>query len=347
MPELTDFQKQYLAYLRKEEEEQLTANTDIISKFKDRLGQKGIILSDNNFKYYTTSGIIATFPEIISVLNNILIKDKEGLVRYDDLIRSFKRKPYAAGYLYSDEFAVMAHPYFRRSYHPKNSFAPRFIELFWGLTDDQIEKYVALDFDNVRLDINDLGYFEHDTWFGANFNRDIGSIPDGLVKLRPPMDLKASLVSFFFANTYSLDVKWATKAGVRTFQAEEFKTEDVTITKDGKEYFPVRYIHAEYDVGNENFRHFDGAIHFYTLDEYTSRRDSDFNYNSKNSSQIKALSKKLFKMNGVVSVERWIEFTCHFFTGNPLITEYFEGEYPEHIKEMLEKVKNPPQECGD
>ena len=29
------------------------------------------------------------------------------------------------------------------------------------------------------------------------------------------------------------------------------------------------------------FRHFDGAIHFYTENEYLSRRDSDFNYNSK------------------------------------------------------------------
>lgn len=343
MPELTDFQNQYLDSLRKEEAEQLTANADIINKFKDQLKQKGIILSDNNFKYYTTSGIIATFPEIISVFNNALIKDKEGLVRFDNLIHNFKRKSYAAGYLYSNEFAIMAHPYFRRGYHSINSFAPRFIELFWGLTDDQIEKYIALDFDNIRLDINDLGYFERDTWFGAKFNKDIGSIPDGLVKLCPPMDLKASLVSFFFAKAYSLDVKWATKGVIRSFQAEEFKSQDVTITKDDKEFFPVRYIHAEYDLENKYFRHFDGAIHFYTKEEYLVRRDSDFNYNSKNSSHIKTLSQKLFKMNGIVSVDRWIEFTCHFFTGNPLVIEYFEGQYPEHIKEMLEKVKNLSQ----
>jgi len=32
----------------------------------------------------------------------------------------------------------------------------------------------------------------------------------------------------------------------------------------------------------------------------------------------------------------WINFTSHFFSGNPLILEYFEGNYPKHIPEMLE-----------
>ncbi|WPU96223.1 hypothetical protein SNE25_11910 [Mucilaginibacter sabulilitoris] len=339
MPELTDFQKQYLESLRIEEAEQLAANSEIINKFKDQLAQNGISLTDDNFKYYQTSGIIANYPGIISVLNDTLVKDKEGLLRYDVLINEFQRKPFAAGYLYADEFALMAHHYFRRGYHPINSFSPCFIELFWGLKDNQIEKYIALDSDSVRVDINGHGMFERDTWFGANFDKEIASIADDIVKLRPPLDLKASLVSFFFANAYSLDIKWVTKEGIKTFQAEEFKTEEVTITKGGEEYFPARYIHAEYDLEKKVFRHFDGAIHFYTLDEYIARRDSDFNYNMKNANQIKTISQKLFKMNGIVPVEKWIEFTSHFFTGNPLIIEYFEGEYPQHIKEMLEKVK--------
>jgi hypothetical protein len=32
------------------------------------------------------------------------------------------------------------------------------------------------------------------------------------------------------------------------FQAEEFKIYEIKILKDGIEYFPVRYIHAEYDL---------------------------------------------------------------------------------------------------
>lgn len=44
-------------------------------------------------------------------------------------------------------------------------------------------------------------------------------------------------------------------------------------------------------------------------------------------------------MNGNISVDTWIEFTSHFMTQNPLVNEYFEGEYPQHISEMLEVVR--------
>lgn len=71
------------------------------------------------------------------------------------------------------------------------------------------------------------------------------------------------------------------------FQAEEFKTESVKLVKDGKEYYPVPYIHAEYDLARRYFRHFDGAINFYTESEYYARIDADFNYNAKGKSQIK------------------------------------------------------------
>ena len=80
-------------------------------------------------------------------------------------------------------------------------------------------------------------------------------------------------------------------------------------------------------------------MHLYTEDEYFARRDSDFNYNSKNNTQIKTDSEKLFKMNGEILVDTWVEFTSQFLTGNPLVFEYFEGYYPENISEMLEAVR--------
>lgn len=178
-----------------------------------------------------------------------------------------------------------------------------------------------------------------DTWYGAQFNNKIDLIPDGIVKLRPPMDVEYTYISSFFRNSYSLDIKWTTKNNIKSFQAEEFKTEEIKIIKNNVEYFPVRYIHAEYDLQKGYFKHFDGAIHFYNENEYYSRRDSDFNYNNKNQGHIKTLSQKLFKMNGIVSVNTWIKFCSHFFAGNPLIFEYFEDKYPNHINEILEKLR--------
>ncbi len=88
---------------------------------------------------------------------------------------------------------------------------------------------------------------------------------------------------------HSLDIKWETKNNIKSFQAEEFKTEEIKIEYENGSFHPVRYIHAEYDLTEKVFRHFDGAIHFYTEDEYYRRRDSDFNFNKKNTTHIKSI----------------------------------------------------------
>ena len=336
---MEDYKKKYFENLLAEERQQLSENSGIIHDFKKYLLTKGIQLKDENFKYLQTIGIVAEYPNILSYLEPNLINDKEGLLEFSLINKIFEKKRFANGYLYAENFMAMAHQYFRRGFYHANNFAPRFIELFWGFQNPEIDQYIALDLDRVRINVDNSMYMEFDTWYGAKFDNDISKINDGVSKLRPPLDIEDFLISFFFKDAYSLDTKWATKNNIKSFQAEEFKTEEIKIIKDGIEYFPVRYIHAEYDLDKGYFRHFDGAIHFYTANEYYSRRDSDFNYNEKNNNHIKTLSQKLFKMNGKVSVENWINFTSHFFSGNPLILEYFEGQYPEHIKEMLEKVR--------
>jgi hypothetical protein len=176
---------------------------------------------------------------------------------------------------------------------------------------------------------------ELDTWYGAQFNKSIETIKDGVSKLIPPTHIDDFSRSFLFNDAHSLDIKWDTKNGIKSFQAEEFKTEKCIIIKDAKEYFPSRYIHAEYDLEKKFFRHFDGAVHLYTDLEYYQRRTSDFNYNAKENFQIKTISEKLFKFNGNIPTDIWIEFSSHFMTGNPLIVEYFEGNLPKRITDIL------------
>lgn len=336
----TDFQKQYREQLLAEEQEELASNQSTINSFTQLCAGKGLNLSKENFNFFRTTGIIAVYPNLLTYLFPDLVLDKEGLYDFGDLTSQFERKRFANGYLYSKDCMLMAHPHFRRSYHPINNFAPRFIEFFWNFSNPQVETHISLDPDRVRINVDDSTYMELDTWFGAKFDKNIAGIPDGMVKLRPPSDIDSGDVYFFFANVYCLDICWETKKGVKSFEAEEFKTEDIKITKDGKEYYPVRYVHAEYDLAQEYFRHFDGAIHFYTSEEYFSRRDSDLNYNAKHNHHIKAVSEKLFKMNGIISVEVWIDFVSHFLTGNPLVFEYFEGVFPPHTLEILEKIRN-------
>lgn len=223
--------------------------------------------------------------------------------------------------------------------HPVNNWAPRFIALFWQFDGPGIEKYIALDEDRVRIDIDGRDYFEADTWFGAPFDRDIRNIRPGIAKLRPPLDLESRHISFFFADAYCLDIKWSESDGIKSFQALEMKTENVRIKAGGLSYFPARYLHAEFDLAANCFRHFDGAIQLFTEEEYFHRRDADFNMPMKNPAHVKARSHKVFKINGPLKTEDWVEFCCHFYTANPLTFEYFSGEYPKSITEALNRIK--------
>lgn len=339
MESLEDAVKRYDEQKRDEERRELSKNVDNIERIKKLCAKKGVQLSQNNFRYIYTIGTVAIYPNLLTILNPEIKKDKEGLVNFDLLNKHYINKGIGSGFLFDKDYMIMAHPYFRRGFFENSNFAPRFINLFWGLKNPQMDLYIALDFNRVRINVDNLMYHELDTWFGAQFNREIHLIPDNSSKLRPPLEIDNSLISFFFNDAYSLDILWETKDGIKSFQAEEFKTEKVKIKIGNLEFFPVRYIHAEFDLKKGQFRHFDGAIHLYDESEYFQRRDSDFNYNSKNSHQIKSNSEKLFKMNGMVDIDTWILYTSHFFTGNPLIIEYFEGKYPEHVSDMIEKVR--------
>lgn len=336
---MEDYKKRYFESLIEEEKNKISENFDTIQKFKEFCASKGIQLTDSNFRYHRTIGVVASYPDILLALNSQIKKDKEGLVNCNLLENIFEKKPRAHGFLYDTEFMAMAHPFFRRGMNENANFAPRFVELFWEIKDNKIDLSIALDYNRVRINVDDSTIIELDTWFGAKFNKNIEQISDGTVKLRPPMELDNLDISMFFAGAYSLDISWYTNNGIKTFQAEEFKTENVKLKISNSVFHPVRYLHAEYDSKNKIFRHFDGAIHLYSETEYFQRRDSDFNYNKKSQSHIKADSLKLFKMNGNVNIDSWILFSSHFFTGNPLMIEYFEGQYPEHVKEIIENIR--------
>src|SRR5690606_36234113 len=108
---------------------------------------------------------------------------------------------------------------YRRAMSQNANWAPRFIELFWRFNSPNVTKYIALDDDRVRVNVDDSLYIEADTWYGAPFNDDVRTIKPGVSKLRPPLDLSPALIELFFANVYCLDIKWAESADVKTFQA--------------------------------------------------------------------------------------------------------------------------------
>ena len=342
MTEREEILKNYRKHQLEEQAGQLSKNSKLIEDFISLCKKKDIKLSNDNFQYIQTIGIVASYPNLVYLLNAKIKRDKEELVAYEILNKEYSIQPFASGYFFSEKYMAMAHPYFRRGHYENNNFSPRFIDIFWKYNKN--EKYIALDFDRVRINVDNSMYMEFDTWYGAKFKENISDIEDGIIKLRPPLDLQSFDIEFFFGNTYSLNIKWYTKEGIKIFQAEEFKEKSSKIIKNGVEYYPSKYIHSEFDLKTQIFRHFDGAIHFYTEDEYYQRRDTDFNHNNKNGLHLKTLSQKLFKINGKIEIKDWVELTSHYLTGNPLIFEYFEGKLPDRIIETIEKLRNSRKE---
>lgn len=334
-----DIIKEYWKRKEAEEIEVLATNSNLINEFKRYCKSKGLDLHELKIHHIRTIGLVAQYPGIAKILTPEMETDKEGLTNLEHLLKGIKENPFLVGIIPKGNFMLLASHFFRRGYDEATNFTPNFIPLFWHHRSESYNRSILLDMNRVRIDVDRFGYFERDTWYGAKFNKVISKIPDGNVKLCPPCDHPEDRISPHFGYTYSLDFKWTTKDGIKSFQLEEFKTEKIKVIRDNKSVHPVRYIHAEFDMHTNAFRHFDGALHFYSPNEYIARKDSDFNYNTKNEYQIKTDSTKLFKINGQIPVETWVELTSHFLYGNPLIFEYFEGKYPEYITNMLPLLK--------
>jgi len=330
---------EYMKMLLEEKRLELDKNSSLIERFKVFLDAKNVT-SEISFCYLRPIGIIAEGSNIVKNICSSIEEDKEGLFSWNELQNFFQKRRFMSGYLANANYMILAHPYFRRNYRKSNNYTPKFIDLFWALKDENIDAYIAIDLNRVRINMDDSYYMEHDTWFGSPFNKNIYHIEDGVSKLRPPLDLDDFMIEFLFNSVYSLDIMWyTTNDDIKVFQAEEFKVDSFTIVVDDIVYHPVRYIHAEFDNRNGYFRHFDGAVELYTDDEYSLRRDKNFNQKTNENEQIKPNSIKLFKLNGEISVEMWIDYISHFFTQNPLVMEYFSGSYPEHVCEALAKIK--------
>jgi hypothetical protein len=322
-----------------EAQQRLLQAADQIAQFTAVAAKAGVALDAAAFDYTPRIGVVAASPGLATKLLHPMIPGKDGLFSFADLASRLPPPRFQEGYFRGSDYMLMAHPCYRRAMHPLNNWAPRFIDLYWRLDLPEVEKYIAIDEDRVRVDLEGPSYFEADTWYDAPFNDDIRQVQSGTVKLRPPSDIQPHHVDFFFARTHCLDIKWSESHDIKSFQALELKTADVWVDLSGRRYYPARYLHAEFDMQANCFRHFDGAVQFLSDSEYALRRDSDFNVNVKQSGHIKPRSRKLFKLNGPLQTADWVELCCQFMHGNPLTFEYFAGAYPRHVSEALVKIR--------
>lgn len=337
--ELEEIMARHALHMAEEAQSELKKAAPQIERFTAIAASRGIVLNATSFEYVQTIGVVAKAPGLAKTLLEPIQTERDELIAYSEIVKKLQPSPFQAGCFVGKDYMLLAHPFYRRKMRPDANWAPRFVEYLWAFDAPGVQKYIAIDEDRVRINVDSSTYIEEDTWHGAPFNEDIRAIKPGTVKLRPPLDLDPTYISSLFADAYCLDIKWSEADGVKTFVSLEMKTEKVQLELDGNIYFPARYMHAEFDISANCFRHFDGAVQLFLEDEYLQRRESDFNMNAKTTDHIKARSKKLFKLNGPINAKSWVELCCQFYTGNPLTIEYFSKALPTRINDILAKIR--------
>jgi hypothetical protein len=232
---------------------ELERSAGLIEHFKAVAASSGIMLHSDAFSYIQTIGVVASAPGLAKKLLSITSSERDGLFAYNEIAKRFPSDRFQEGYFIGKDYMLMAHPCYRRRMQPTANWAPRFVALFWQLDLPNIEKFIAIDENRVRINVDGSNYIEADTWYGAPFNKDISQIENGVIKLRPPLDLSSHHIEMFFAQCYCLDVKWSETNRIKIFQALEVKTEDVKTHMDNQIYYPARYLHAEFDLATNSF----------------------------------------------------------------------------------------------
>lgn len=91
-----------------------------------------------------------------------------------------------------------------------------------------------------------------------------------------------------------------------------------------------RHLHAERDIRERRLRHFDGAVKVYPRDRYENRL-SIYLPHGERCQKI-----KLFRIDGDVDVERWLDMVGYFFFDNEMVLEYFDpDQYHRHFDEKI------------
>lgn len=139
--------------------------------------------------------------------------------------------------------------------------------------------------------------------------------PNGTVTVHK-LDESESLESMF--PLLRLEVMWSRRQGIKTVQMEEIVPE-ISFRNKHPDVIQNRYIHAIWN--GEAFNHFDGAIKSYDKRYYQGRLDSDI----KRYDGPKPEYRKLFRIDGLLSLVDWCDLVALFFEENSLVYEYLDS----------------------
>ncbi len=174
---------------------------------------------------------------------------------------------------------------------------------------------------------------EFDTWYGSLFSRehldDLSHAGLTVIERERPslfdFDNKIDRTEFYWASDQ--------KSGIKSFEIEELTPEEVSYDS----FRITRYIHSERDTRKKTIRHFDGAAKVYeSLGSYRRRLESNL------PKEPRADQKpKLFRIDGDIPVDAWIDLTSMFFKGNEMVLRYYDPSgYEMLFRDKIQAFQN-------
>jgi len=236
------------------------------------------------------------------------------------------------GIAYRDH-VIHYHQFLRRGFtsNPNFDFLGRFAAYSSRTSDTNIFR-IAIDHRRImhRDFYRQIGEF--DGWFGPRFDRarldDLNHYGLTVIERERP--------SYFDEHhgIHRAEFYWNSD---RTKKLKTFEIEEVSNTdRKFDSYWVNRYIHSERDVAAKSLIHFDGAVKIYNSAEAYERRFASYI-----PKELRADRKiKLFRIDGDIDIEVWIELISFFFKGTEMVIRYFdEKQYEAGFRKIIDGFK--------
>ncbi|MCC5644368.1 hypothetical protein LC607_15750 [Nostoc sp. CHAB 5824] len=248
------------------------------------------------------STVFQIFPELKERLDkdNLLFIDGE-LIMHD------------YGIEYKD-YIIQYHRFLRSRYlsYSNSGFLGRWIT-YYQKTQSFNQFRIAIDHHSTLKSKEEYDQIlEFDTWYGPAFDPE---------KLDDPNYVGLTLLgrnkNSLFEHEYKLhrtEFFWSFRDGIKTFETEE-------ISDDGQWYdcyYFNKYVHSERNITQKVTRHVDGAVKVYFKTDYANRKSANLP-NKDSYTKI-----KLWRIDGNVDLENWINLITFFYKGNEMVYEYFD-----------------------
>lgn len=248
--------------------------------------------------------VLDHYPELEGKMDN------EGLLVLDDELI-----PYDGGIEYRDHI-LQYHQLLRRGFtsNPNFEFLGRLVSCYQKSASTS---RFSIAIDHTRLMPKEffVQLAELDRWFGPRF--DAARLDDArYVGLTVHRRLRPSI--FDLTNRIDrTEFFWKHRKGIKSLEVEEISASDYLFGP----YIINRYAHLERDILAHVVRHLDGAAKVYTTESYGARVES------KIPNEPRAFLKpKLFRIDGEIADDTWLDLIAHFFKANEMVIEYFDPE---------------------